>query len=238
MPGTTTIMVVEDDRTVSGLIGFILGSEGFQVLPFYTGRDALDAFEQVRPDLIILDLMMPGMTGFEFAQAVRAKAGTRRLPILVVTASDQVSARYEAFQAGADDFVTKPFDAQELLFRVRAFLRLTTVEEDEAPRPQPAAAPEPRVKLNLVTMMATLDGRQIQLTRLESLVLQHLLVNPNRILSADDITQEVLAAESGSRSADAAQAHVKNLRQKLEVDPSRPTLIVTVGRRGYRYMGG
>lgn len=238
MPGTTTIMVVEDDRTVSGLIGFILGSEGFRVLPFYTGQDALAAFDEVRPDLIILDLMMPGMTGFEFAQAVRARAGTRRLPILVVTASDQTSARYEAFQAGADDFVTKPFDAQELLFRVRAFLRLTTPTDEEAPSRPAVTEVEPRVRVNPSTMVVTLDGRQIQLTRLESLVLQHLIANPDRILSAEEITNEVLASESGSRSADAAQAHVKNLRNKLELDPAHPTLIVTVGRRGYRFMGG
>jgi DNA-binding response OmpR family regulator len=227
-----TIMVVEDDLTVAGLIKFILDSEGFRVETFADGRSALDAFGSVRPDLVVLDLMMPGMNGYEFAQAVRAHADRQRLPILVVTAKDQMDARYEAFQAGADDFLTKPFDARELLFRVKAFLRLTG---GQAAGPI-SAAPERKLKVDAATMMATVGSRSVQLTPLETIVLGHLMDNPDRIMSAEDIATEVLATHGG-RSADAAQAHIRNLRNKLEEDPSRPTLIVTVGRRGYRYMG-
>lgn len=225
-------MVVEDDLTVAGLIKFILGSEGFEVVTFGDGRSALEAFGQVRPDLVVLDLMMPGMNGYEFATAVRSRTEHQRLPILVVTASNQMDARYEAFQAGADDFVTKPFDARELLFRVKAFLRLTGGQAASAP----ATPPEAKLQVDPATMMATRGSRSVQLTPLETQVLQHLMANPDRIMSAEEITTEVLA-EHGGKSADAAQAHIRNLRTKLEDDPARPTLIVTVGRRGYRYMG-
>jgi two-component system response regulator MtrA len=224
-------MVVEDDLTVAGLIKFILGSEGFEVVTYADGRAALEAFGKVRPDLIVLDLMMPGMNGYEFATAVRARTEHQRLPILVVTASNQMDARYEAFQAGADDFVTKPFDARELLFRVKAFLRLTGGQASS-----PATASEPTLQVDPATMMATRGGRSVQLTPLETQVLQHLMANPDRIMSAEEITTEVLAAHGG-KSADAAQAHIRNLRTKLEDDPAKPSLIVTVGRRGYRYMG-
>ncbi|MDB5102172.1 MAG: response regulator with CheY-like receiver domain and winged-helix DNA-binding domain [Cyanobacteria bacterium RYN_339] len=232
-PMPSTIMVVEDDLTIAGLIKFILSSEGFHVETFPDGRQALDAFDATRPDLVVLDLMMPGMNGFEFAQAVRARAEHQRLPILVVTASNQMDARYEAFQAGADDFLTKPFDARELLFRVKAFLRLTGGQV-QGPL---STGVERKLQLDTATMMATVGSRSVQLTPLETLVLQHLMAHPDRIMSADDIATEVLAAAQGGRSADAAQAHVKNLRAKLEEDPAKPTMIVTVGRRGYRYMG-
>jgi DNA-binding response OmpR family regulator len=225
-------MVVEDDLTVAGLIKFILGSEGFQVETFPDGRSALEAVAATRPDLVVLDLMMPGMNGYEFAQTVRSRSENQRLPIIVVTASNQKDARYEAFTAGADDFLTKPFDARELLMRVKAFLRLTGGQNGG-----PATTAAPALQVDPGTMMANRGGRSVQLTPLETQVLQHLMANPDRIMSAEDITAEVLAAHGG-KSADAAQAHIRNLRNKLEEDPAHPTLIVTVGRRGYRYMGG
>ena len=119
--------------------------------------------------------------------------------------------------------------------RVKAFLRLTGGQAG-GQASAPATGPEPKLQVDPATMMASRGGRSVQLTPLETQVLQHLMANPDRIMSAEEITTEVLAAQGG-KSADAAQAHIRNLRTKLEDDPARPTLIVTVGRRGYRYMG-
>src|SRR5690349_5801022 len=121
-----TILVVEDEPSTQRLLDMILTSEGFKVHTCDNGADALGSIDAIKPDLVVLDLMMPQMDGFEFSRRVRERRAYDRLPILVLTAKEDTADRYEAFLAGATDFIRKPFDPLELLFRIRSSLRLTT----------------------------------------------------------------------------------------------------------------
>ena len=121
-----TIMMIEDDEAVRRLIELVLKQEGYNVRSFGSGEEALDALEAVRPNLLLLDLMLPDIEGLELLKRFRARKEFDKVPIIVLTAKDQMVDKYEAFAVGADDFVTKPFDPMELLMRIRSYLRLAS----------------------------------------------------------------------------------------------------------------
>jgi DNA-binding response OmpR family regulator len=226
------IMVVEDDPTVRRLVEFVLDQEGFEVVSFEAGQDAIDALDALAPDLAIVDLMMPDIDGIEVTRQIRARSQFNRMPILVVTAKTHTVDRYEAFSAGADDFIVKPFDPMELTFRVRSYLRLTSVGEGQSIGPLDCG----RVRLEPARYTVYVDEREIQLTKLETAVLHYLMSHHDEVISAEQIAQRVLGqGATSARSVDAAQAHIRHIRQKVELDPSQPTLIITVGRKGYRF---
>ena len=227
------ILVVEDDPTVRRLVEFVLDQEGFEVLSFEGGQDAIDALDTMSPDLAIVDLMMPDVDGIEVTRQIRARSQFNKMPILVVTAKTHTVDRYEAFSAGADDYIVKPFDPMELTFRVRSYLRLTAGDGGAAIGPLDLG----RVRLEPARYTAYIDDREVQLTKLETAVMHYLMSHRDEVISAEQIAQRVLGQGSGAaaRSVDAAQAHIRHLRQKIEEDPANPTLIVTVGRKGYRF---
>jgi DNA-binding response OmpR family regulator len=230
-----SVMVVEDDPSTRRLIEFVLEKEGFAVASFPNGRAALDALPEFSPDVVIADLMMPELDGIGLVRELRSRASLAKLPVLVLTAKDQVVSKYEAFSVGADDYITKPFDPLELVFRVRSYLRLLGGEPAAA---QPESLEVGRVRLEPAKFVALLEGREIQLTKLETAVLQYLMAHKDEVISAEQISTQVLGHQgAAARSVDAAQAHVRKLRQKLEADPANPTILLTVGRKGYRFVG-
>ncbi|HEY9723429.1 MAG TPA: response regulator transcription factor [Oscillatoriaceae cyanobacterium] len=230
------IIVVEDDPSTRKLIEFVLGKESFEVFSYANGKEALEALGQVNPDVVITDLMMPEMDGIELTKQLRARSEYNKVPILVLTAKDQMVNKYEAFTVGADDYINKPFDPLELIFRVRSYLRLTS---DTTAASAPEQLEVGRVRLERGMYCAYVEGVEVQLTKLETAVLEYLMQHKDQVISAEQISTEVLGHMSGSgaRSVDAAQAHIRNLRQKLEKDPTNPTILVTVGRKGYRFNG-
>ena len=230
---STKIMVVEDDPTVRRLVEFVLDQEGFEVMSFEGGMEAINALDTLAPDLAIVDLMMPDVDGIEVTRQIRARSQFNKVPILVVTAKTHTVDKYEAFSAGADDYIVKPFDPMELTFRVRSYLRLTAGDVGGGVGPLDYG----RVKLEPARYTVIIDEREIQLTKLETAVLHYLMSHRDEVISAEQIAQRVLGQGSGAaaRSVDAAQAHIRHLRQKLEEDPSQPSIIVTVGRKGYRF---
>lgn len=228
-----TILVVEDEPSTQRLLDMILTSEGFEVRTCDNGSEALGEIERLKPDLVVLDLMMPEMDGFEFSRRVREKRNFDRLPILVLTAKEDTADRYEAFLAGATDFIRKPFDPLELLFRIRSSLRLT----GGTPAGTPEVITVGRVRLEPSKYRAQVDEREVILTKLETKILEYLMTHPGQVFSAEHLSGLIASGADGApaRSLDAAHAHIRHLRQKLEPDPKAPTLIVTMGRKGYYF---
>jgi DNA-binding response OmpR family regulator len=229
------IMIVEDDPSAKRLLELVLGAEGFKIAAFDNAIEALAAIDQYRPDLVVLDLMLPEMNGIEFSRKVRSRREYDRLPILVVTAREQKADRYEAFLAGADDYLVKPIDPMELLFRIKSALRLTSPERATRHEAVEVGA----VRLEPAKYLATVEGEPIVLTKLETAILRYLMLHPGQVFSADHLANQIAGNSNNQaqRSVDAAHAHIRHLRQKIEKDPKEPRYIVTMGRKGYYFAG-
>jgi len=197
----------------------------------YSGVEALKALRRYRPDLVILDVLMPGMSGFEVCRRLRTDSNVSDLPIIFLTARGQERDRIEGLKAGADDYLSKPFNLEELILRVRAVLRRYKVEVAED-KPQ-----------TLVTAGLTLDCRTFEvstpaqsgilLTPTEFDLLYHLMRNAGQVFSSERLLQEVWDFPYDTGSTDLVRAHVKNLREKIEPDPRNPIYVRTVPRHGY-----
>lgn len=224
------IVIVEDDVNTRRLLEFILDNEGYKPFAFEDAQAALDAVEEIRPDLAIVDLMMPDMDGVELSRKLRAQARYDKMPILVVTARDHAVDRYEAFAVGVDDYITKPFDTIELTCRVRAFLRLVGSRTPAEPMTPIEVG---GLKLDPARFTVTVRGQDIVLTRLETAILHYLMKHAGQVYSAEQLSSSILA--EGGRSVDAAHAHIRNLRNKIELNPKEPKIVVTMGRKGYYF---
>ncbi len=218
------ILVVEDDRRIAAAIRRALAYEGYEVTVVHDGPSGLHEARE-GPDLVILDIMLPGLDGIEICRRIR-RAGDR-LPILMLTARDAVADRVEGLDAGADDYLVKPFAYEELLARVRSLLR-RNVEGDTTTAEVLRYAD---VEMDVPAMEVSRGGRPLQMTALEFRVLEFFLRNPRIVLSRAQILSGVwgLDAETTSNVVD---VYVRYLRQKLEADGS-PRLIHTVRGAGY-----
>jgi two-component system response regulator MprA len=217
------VLVVDDERAVRDALDRALRAEGYRVTTAGDGRAALDSMAEEPPDLVVMDVLMPQMDGLEATRALRA-AGDRT-PILVLTARDSVVDRVEGLDAGADDYLVKPFALDELLARIRALLRRTTPDADE--RPLRFAD----LELDPVTRDVRRGTRQIELTRTEFLLLELLLRNPRRVLTREIIFDRVWGYDFGP-SSNALEVYVGYLRRKTEAE-GEPRLIHTVRGVGY-----
>jgi len=188
--------------------------------------DALDLARAIRPDLIILDVIMPHLDGFEVCRRLRSDPVLADIPVIFLTAKDRVEHKLEGFEAGADDYMPKPFDLRELIMRIKAVLR----------RSQPLALGELEVgpiKLNTNTYEVTVEGKSVTLTPVEFELLSYLMRHPGEVFSTDRLLQEVWGYPPGLGSPDLVRVHIRNLRLKIEADPRNPKYIRTVGRHGY-----
>ena len=221
----TRIFVVEDDRDIADLMSLYLTKSGWQPQVFDSGTEALAAIKQAPPDLVILDLMLPGMDGLAVCRALRSEAATARIPVIMVTARGDETDRIVGLELGADDYLPKPFSPNELVARVRALLR----------RSQPAAAPDQTLRFRSITMDLTrhtvTDGEQdVKLTAKEFLLLQYLLEHRGRVLSRDLLLGDVwdYRYTGGTRTVD---VHIRRIREKL---PVLVEALVTVKQFGYK----
>jgi two-component system response regulator MprA len=217
------LLVVDDEPAVRDALDRALRAEGYHVRTAADGRAALDRMAEERPDLIVLDVLMPVMDGLEVCRALRA-AGDRT-PILVLTARDSVADRVEGLDAGADDYLVKPFALDELLARIRALLRRSTPGADERP------LRFEDLELDPVTRDVRRGGRSIELTRTEFLLLELFLANPRRVLTREIIFDRVWGYDFGP-SSNALEVYVGYLRRKTEAE-GEPRLIHTVRGVGY-----
>jgi DNA-binding response OmpR family regulator len=223
-----TILVVDDERKIVDLARDYLEHAGFLVRTAGDGQAALEVVERHKPDLIVLDLGLPGLDGLDVTRRIRRASN---LPVIMLTARDDELDKLVGLELGADDYLTKPFSPRELVARVRAVLRRT---DQGAQSSADEVVHAGDLTLDLPRMRASLAGRLIDLTPTEFQLLATLARQPGRIFTRSQLLDAVhgVAFESYERAID---THVKNIRRKLEPDPRRPVLILTVYGVGYRF---
>jgi DNA-binding response OmpR family regulator len=224
------ILVVDDDATVAEVVERYLRREGFEVETVHDGRVALDRALASPPDLVVLDLMLPGIDGLEVCRRLRALAP---VPIIMLTARGDEGDRIVGLELGADDYVAKPFSPKELVARVRAVLRRAT--SPLGPPIEPAVYDDDDLRVDVAARQATLAGAPVGLTAREFELLAFLMRHPNQAFRRDELMSHVWGTRYGDTST--ITVHVRRLREKIERDPSDPVRIATVWGVGYRWEG-
>ena len=224
------ILVVEDEPDIRELVRLHLEREGFAVAEAADGRQALDLARTERPNLIILDLMLPEMSGLEVCRILRTREDTHVVPVLMLTARAEEVDRVLGFEMGADDYVVKPFSPRELMARVKALLRRAHGKESDRGH---ESYEQGRLRMDFDTYEATLDARPIRLTLREFELLKFLVLHPNRVFDRQLLLDLVWGPEVyvDPRTVD---VHVRRLRMAIERDEARPQIIVTVRGVGYK----
>jgi DNA-binding response OmpR family regulator len=221
-----TILVVDDESEIVHFVRAYLEDAGYRVVAASEGQEALFVARHEKPDLVILDLMMPGMDGWNFFRRYRQERDT---PVIMLTARVEESDQVLGLELGADDYVTKPFSPRALMARVRAVLRRAQAE------PTPSAVLRGGdIALDREAHTVTVGGREAALTPTEFDLLEVLMTTPGRVFARAELLDRVLGDEADvfERTID---AHVKNLRRKIEPDPPRPRYILTVRGAGYKF---
>jgi two-component system alkaline phosphatase synthesis response regulator PhoP len=224
-----TILLVEDEAAIAAFVQTALEREGFAVEVVEDGQQALDRVNQALPNLIILDLMLPGVDGLEVCRAVRRMP--TYVPIIMLTARDEDMDKVVGLELGADDYITKPFNTRELIARVRAVLRLAysraTMEEPDRMRIG-------RLEIDLTGRTVTVGGQPVDLTPKEFDLLVLLASHPGRVFGRETLLEKVWGYDylGDSRTVD---VHVQRLRRKLEEDPHHPRHLLTVRSIGYKF---
>ena len=228
------VLVVDDDKSIVKVLTAYLEQSGYQVLTAYDGEMALHALRRERPDLVILDLMMPNRDGYEVTTIVRSDKSLAAIPIIMLTARVEDIDKIVGLELGADDYITKPFNAHEVVARVKSLLR--RVRLDQSPSAAPRVLVHGGLRLDLDQHTLTVDSKPVELTRTEFNLLEAFLSNPGYTLTRDDLLEKSVgyAYEGLGRALD---THIRNLRRKIEPDPDNPTYIQTVYGVGYRLTG-
>jgi two-component system response regulator RegX3 len=222
------VLVVEDEESFSDALSYMLRKEGFEVSVAATGPTALTEFDRTGADIVLLDLMLPEMSGTEVCRELRQRS---HVPIIMVTARDSEIDKVVGLEIGADDYVTKPYSPRELVARIRAVLRRRSADQVDAAAPTLAAGP---VRMDVERHVVTVDGTTVQLPLKEFELLELLLRNAGRVLTRGQLIDRVWGADyvGDTKTLD---VHVKRLRSKVEPEPSTPRFIVTVRGLGYKF---
>jgi DNA-binding response OmpR family regulator len=221
------VLVVDDDQTVSDVVRRYLERAGFAVTLAADGHTALRAYEAGRPDLVVLDLMLPGIDGLEVCRRLRTRAD--EVPIVMLTALGEEADRVLGLQLGADDYVTKPFSPRELVLRVQSVLRRATRTAPAAPE----SLEDGELVVDVARRLVRLGGAELALTVREFDLLVFLMRNPGRAFRRAELLEQVWGWTFGDQST--VTVHMRRLREKVEEDPADPKRILTVWGVGYRY---
>jgi two-component system, OmpR family, response regulator RegX3 len=222
------VLVVEDEESFSDALSYMLRKEGFEVSVAETGTAALTEFDRTGADIVLLDLMLPEMSGTEVCRALRSKS---TVPIIMVTARDSEIDKVVGLELGADDYVTKPYSPRELVARIRAVLRRQSPEPVDAIGATLSAGP---VRMDVERHVVTVSGENVPLPLKEFELLELLLRNSGRVLTRGQLIDRVWGADyvGDTKTLD---VHVKRLRSKIEPEPSTPRYLVTVRGLGYKF---
>jgi DNA-binding response OmpR family regulator len=231
MPGER-ILIVEDERAVARGLEYGLTSEGFDVLWARTGQQALDLARDQDPQLILLDIRLPDISGFDVCRQLRAEG--RRLPILMLTARDEEVDKVLGLELGADDYVVKPYSLRELISRVRAQLRRAYGDLAAADKEERVTFGQ--IEVDLERLLVYRDGRLIDLTPIEFRLLRYLVTHPERPLSRSALIEAIWGYDSSIGNERTVDVHVRHLREKLEDNPAEPRWFVTVRGVGYKFV--
>jgi two-component system response regulator RegX3 len=226
----TRVLIVEDEESFADPLAFLLRKEGFTTAIAGTGQDALDEFDRNGADIVLLDLMLPGMSGTDVCKALRVRSA---VPVIMVTARDSEIDKVVGLELGADDYVTKPYSARELIARVRAVLRRGGdggADGDGAPGVLEAGP----VRMDVERHVVSVGGTTVALPLKEFDLLEYLLRNVGRVLTRGQLIDRVWGADyvGDTKTLD---VHVKRLRAKVEADPGAPKHLVTVRGLGYKF---
>ena len=222
----TRILVVEDEESFSDALSFMLRKEGFTVSLAGTGPDALAQFDRDPADLVLLDLMLPGMSGTDVCRTIRAKS---RVPIIMVTAKDSELDKVLGLELGADDYVTKPFSSRELVARIRAVLRRNADDFEDSPIVESGP-----VRIDPERHEVRVGGDLVSLPLKEFDLLEYLVRNSGRVLTRGQLIDRIWGSDyvGDTKTLD---VHIKRLRSKVEPDPAHPVHLLTVRGLGYKY---
>src|SRR5262245_45356033 len=225
------ILVVEDEPDIRKLVQYNLAQERFRVLEAEDGEQALKIVQRDKPNLVVLDLMLPGLSGIELCKILRDRSDTASLPILMLTAKAGETDRVLGLEMGADDYLTKPFSPRELVARVRAILRRADAARQTESLP---AYDRGGLKIDFTTYEVFARGKSVKLTLKEFELLRFLVQNPNRVLSRDQLLDRVWGGETyvTPRTVD---VHIRRLRKAIEKDDSNPKWILTLRGVGYKF---
>ncbi len=223
----TRILVVEDEESFSDPLSYLLEKEGYDVAVAETGHDALAEFDRGGADLVLLDLMLPGLSGVDVCRALRQRSS---VPVIMLTAKDSEVDKVVGLEIGADDYVTKPYSGRELLARIKAVLRRGAEPEELLP----ATVESGPVRMDVERHTVQVDGTSVSLPLKEFELLEMLLRNAGRVLTRGQLIDRVWGSDyvGDTKTLD---VHIKRLRAKVEPDPSRPVHIVTVRGLGYKF---
>jgi two-component system OmpR family response regulator len=228
------VLIVEDDRTMLGVLKYNLFKEGYDVITAVDGIQALEVARSEKPELIVLDIMLPKLDGLEVCRILRKEM---TVPILMLTAKTEEIDKVVGLEIGADDYVIKPFSMRELLARIRAMLRRAGMMKHEASSIGKEAAPSSikigDLEIDLARYQVSLGGSILELTLKEFDLLAFLVMNRGRVFSRDHLLEKVWGYDyaGGTRTVD---VHIRWLRRKIEVDPSSPKRLITVRGVGYK----
>ncbi|HPB72280.1 MAG TPA: response regulator transcription factor [Phycicoccus sp.] len=223
----TRILVVEDEVSFSDPLSYLLRKEGYEVAVAETGPDALAEFDAAGADLVLLDLMLPGLSGVDVCRVLRSKSN---VPVIMLTAKDSEVDKVVGLELGADDYVTKPYSSRELLARIKAVLRRLSEPEELLPATLEAGP----VRMDVERHVVSVGGRAVPMPLKEFELLELLLRNVGRVLTRMQLIDRVWGSDyvGDTKTLD---VHVKRLRAKIEPDPAHPRHIVTVRGLGYKY---
>ena len=223
----TKILIVEDESSFSEALEFLLGKEGFSVITAATGTEALKKFEQGGIDLILLDLMIPEISGTEVCRQIRAKS---KVPIIMLTAKDSEVDKVVGLEIGADDYVTKPYSARELVARINAVLRRNGSESTSV---ESGVITVQGIRMDIDRHQVSVNGITVSLPLKEFELLEFLMRNAGRVLTRIQLIDRVWGSDyvGDTKTLD---VHIKRIRAKIEVDPANPKIIQTVRGLGYK----
>jgi len=226
-----TILIVDDEKDIVELVAYNLSREGYQIAKAYDGHQALQCIRENRPSLVILDLMLPGINGFEICRMIRKKSDTGSLPIIMLTAKTDSVDKVMGLEIGADDYMTKPFNVRELVARVRAVLRRW---ENHAEQKDPEKISLSGLEIDFRTYEVMIDGEKVDIGLTELKLLRFFVMNPGRVYTRDQLLDNVWGNESfvEPRTVD---VHISRLRAAIEKDKDDPRYILTVRGIGYKF---
>ncbi|ONM47514.1 response regulator transcription factor [Nocardia donostiensis] len=225
----TSVLIVEDEESLADPLAFLLRKEGFEVTVVGDGPSALAEFDRSGADIVLLDLMLPGMSGTDVCKQLRTRSG---VPVIMVTARDSEIDKVVGLELGADDYVTKPYSARELIARIRAVLRRGAGDELD-PGTENGVLEAGPVRMDVDRHTVLVNGKPVTLPLKEFDLLEYLLRNSGRVLTRGQLIDRVWGADyvGDTKTLD---VHVKRLRSKIEADPARPEHLVTVRGLGYK----
>ncbi len=228
-----TILVIDDDELVSRTLQRALKIYGYQVMVANSGTEGLQLARRHRPNLFILDIMMPGADGYQVCRQIRGDPLLKELPVLFLTAKAKDEDKIEGFRAGADDYLSKPFNMEELQLRVKAILRRVTLPSSKQEKPTEVTAGN--VVLDCRSFKVTTPQGTSLLTNVQFDLLYHLMSNADQVFNSQQLLQDVWDYPRDTGSPELVRAHIKNLREKIEPAPSHPVYIRTIQGHGYTF---